>query len=315
MRQLGPLAVALSLALMSAVSAQTYPARTVEVTVAFPAGAVTDTLGRSLSEGLTQHFGQRFMVVNKPGATGAIGTTAVARANPDGYALLFVPAVSLTVLPMQNKQVGYDLKNFDVLCQTFKNEMVIISNPNSPLKSVADIIAAARAKSGQVSYGHLGVASIPHLAMTELSLNAKVEFNAIPLKGDTDTMAQVLGGHVDFGAVVLSSAVGGGANIIALFGEQRNPTIPNVPTLRELGYDVAPVSFGGLVGPAGLPAEVKTKLYEGCKAAATSEAYSKLARSLGQPIDFYADAAEFARRLDKDVADKARLLKILGEIK
>ena len=129
--------------------------------MAFSPGAVTDILSRSLADGLSQYLGQRFLVVNKPGATGAIGTTAVARAAPDGYSILFTPAVSITVVPMQNKQVGYDLKAFDTICQTFKNEMVIVSKPDSPFNSASDIVAAAKAKPGAVSYGHLGIALNP----------------------------------------------------------------------------------------------------------------------------------------------------------
>ena len=294
---------------------QSYPTRPVELTVAFSPGAVTDIFARALSEGLAQQLGQRFVVVNKAGATGAIGTNAVARSAPDGYSLLFTPAVSITVLPLQNRDIGYTHKTFETICQTFKNEMVIIAKPGSPFKSAADIIATGKAKPNQVSYGHLGIASIPHLAMTELSIYAKADFNAVPFKGDSEVMQNVLGGHVDFGAVVLSSAIGSGVSILGLFAEQRNPAIPDTPTLKEQGFDVAPVSFGGIVGPAGLPADVKTKLMQACRIAAQGDIYSKLARSVGQPVDFYADAEAFTRRLDRDVEDKTRLLKVLGELK
>ncbi len=295
--------------------AQDYPTRPVEITVAFTPGAVTDIFARSLAEGFSRQLGQRFIVVNKAGATGAIGSAAVARAAPDGYSLLFTPAVSITVLPLQNSAVGYTHKSFDTICQTFKNEMVVVARPQSRFKTVADVIAAAKADPGGVNYGHLGVASIPHLAMTELSLYANVSFNAIPFKGDAEVMQNVLGGHTDFGSVVLSSAVGGGVNIIGLFGDQRNPSIPDVPTLKEQGFDVAPVSFGGIVAPGGTPTPIKAKLADACRAAALGESYSKLARGVGQPVDFYADGAAFAQRLDRDVVDKARLLKALGELK
>ena len=295
--------------------AQTYPSRPVELTVAFTPGAVTDIFARALSEGLSQTLGQRFVVVNKAGATGAIGSVAVARAAPDGYSLLFTPAVSITVLPLQNKEIGYTHKSFETICQTFKNEMVIITRPDSPFKSVGEIIAAARARPNQVSYGHLGIASIPHLAMTELSIYAKTDFNAVPFKGDADVMQNVSGGHIEFGSVVLSSAMGGGMKIVGLFAEQRNPGIPDVPTLKEQGFDVAPASFGGIVGPVGMPAEVKTKLMAACKSAALGETYAKLVRSVGQPVDYYSEADAFSRRLDKDVVDKTVLLKALGELK
>jgi tripartite-type tricarboxylate transporter receptor subunit TctC len=295
--------------------AQSWPAKPIELTVAFTPGAVTDVFARALSDDLSKQLGQRVVVVNKAGATGAIGSAAVARSAPDGYSLLFTPAVSITVLPLQNKDIGYTHKSFEPICQTFKNEMVIVARPGSPFRKAADVIAAARAKPNQVSYGHLGVASIPHLAMTELSLYAKVDFNAVPFKGDSEVMQAVLGGHTDFGAVVLSSAVGGGLDIIGLFGDQRNPAIPDTPTLKEQGFDVAPVSFGGVVAPAGTPPDIVAKLRDACRVAAQAETYAKLARSVGQPIDFYSEAEPFAKRLDKDVEDKARLLRVLGELK
>ncbi len=295
--------------------AQDYPTRPVELTVAFTPGAVTDIFARALSQGMSEALGQRFVVVNKAGATGAIGSAAVARAAPDGYSLLFTPAVSITVLPLQNRETGYTHKSFDPICQTFKNEMVIVARKDSHFKSARDVIAAAKARPGAVTYGHLGVASIPHLAMTELSIYAKADFNAVPFKGDSEVIQNVLGGQIEFGAVVLSSAVGSGLEILGLFGDRRNPAIPDTPTLREQGFDVAPSSFGGIVGPKGLPADIKTKLARACETAALGETYSKLARSVGQPVDYHADAETFSRRLDRDVEEKSVLLKALGELK
>jgi len=295
--------------------AQNFPDRPIEITVPFTPGAITDVLGRALAEGLTRELGQRALVVNKAGATGAIGTAAVARAAPDGYSLLFTAAVSMTVLPLTNKQVGYDHKFFQPICQTFKNEMVIVAKPESPFKSVADLVAAAKANPGGVTYGHLGVASIPHLAMIEFSQAAAVEFNAVPFKGDADVMQQVLGGQVDFGAIVLSSAAGSELRNLGLFADRRNPSTPDTPTVKEQGYPVAPSSFGGLSAPAGIPAEIARKLGEACRTVAQGETYSTLARRVFQPDDFYADGASFARSLDHDVIDKTKLLATLGSVK
>jgi tripartite-type tricarboxylate transporter receptor subunit TctC len=294
--------------------AQTYPARPVEIVVPFSPGAVTDVLGRALADGLSNDLGQRFIVVNKPGATGGIGSLAVARSSPDGYSLLFTAAVSMTVLPLTNKQLGYDHKAFDPICQTFKNQMVIVVRPDSPFKTVGDLVAAAKARPGRVTYGHLGVASIPHLAMVEFGQAAGIELNAIPFKGDADVLQQTLSGQVDFGSITLSSAAGGGLRILGLFADARNPSLPDVPTVREQGYDVVPSSFGGLSGPAGLPPLVKGKLADACKAAALGATYARLAKTVFQPDDYYADAAIFAQRLDKDVADKSRLIETLGDL-
>ena len=125
----------------------------------------------------------------------------------------------------------------------------------------------------------------------------------------------MLGGQVDFGAVVLSSAAGSGLRILGLFAGQRNPSTPDTPTVKEQGFPVAPSSFGGLSAPAGIPADVKRKLADACKAAAQGEMYAKLARSVFQPNDYYADGASFAHSLDLDVADKSKLLATLGSLK
>ncbi|HEY2138310.1 MAG TPA: tripartite tricarboxylate transporter substrate binding protein [Xanthobacteraceae bacterium] len=310
----GMLAAAIA-ALATSAAAQSYPDRPIEITVPFSPGAVTDVLGRALADGLSHELGQRVLVINKAGATGGIGTAAVARAAPDGYSLLFTAAVSMTVLPLTNRQAGYDHKSFVPICQTFKNQMVIVVKPDSPFRSVADLVAAAKQKPGAINFGHLGVASIPHLAMIEFSQAAKVEFNAIPFKGDADVMQQVMGGQVDFGAVVLSSAAPSGLRILGLFADQRNPSTPDTPTVKEQGFAVAPSSFGGLSAPAGISAEVRRRLGDACKMAAQGERYAKLAHSVFQPTDYYADGASFAHSLDLDVADKARLLATLGDVR
>jgi tripartite-type tricarboxylate transporter receptor subunit TctC len=295
--------------------AQGYPERPVEMTVPWSPGGVTDVLGRALAEGLSKELGQRFVVVNKAGAASTIGTAAVARANPDGYSLLFTPALSVTVIPASNKQAGYDLNAFAPVCQTFKNEMAIVVRPESPYRSLPDLVAAARAKPGGITGGQLGTGSIPHLAMVEFSQAAKLEFNAVPYKGDGDMMGHVLGGQIDFGVMVLSSAAGSGLRILGLFSHQRNPSIPDVPTIKEQGFAVAPSSFGGLFAPIGAASDIMRKLSAACRQAAFGESYAKLAKSVFQPNDYYADAETFAAGLRADLAEKSRLLQSLGDLK
>ena len=294
MGTMGALAAAVLCAMPAGVAAQD---RVTEIVNPYPPGGATDLMGRALMDGMATHLGQRFIFINRPGANGAIGTAAIARAAPDGHALLFTAAVSMVVNPLTQANPGYTLKSFDHLCQTFKNEMVIVAHPQSPFKSVADIVKAAKEKPGAVNYGILGIGSIPHLAMVELSQAAKVQFNAIPFKGDSDVLQQVHGGHVDFGAAVLASAARSGLTILGIFSQQRNPSIPDVPTVREAGYDVAPFSIGGLSAPAGLPAETRTKLEAACKAAASSENYVKVMKTIHQPADYYESGADYAKAL------------------
>jgi len=300
---------------ISSALAQSYPERTVEITVPSSPGATADMLGRALADSFTQQLGQRFIVVNKAAASGVVGSAAVAHAKPDGYTLLHGAAFSLTVQPLTDKQTGYTHKSFEPICQTFKNDQVIVVRPDSPLKSAGDLIAAAKAKPGGLNYGHPGIATIPHLAMIEFSRMAAVEFNQVPFKGPAEAVQMTLAGQIDFAAVPLPTAAASGLRMPALFAPARNPAIPDVPTMKEQGFDVAPLSFGALVGPAGLSADITRRLADACRAGAQSDAYVRLAKNAFQPNDYYGDAAALAANMEKDVAEKKRLLGSLGLLK
>lgn len=299
----------------SAALAQGYPERTVEITVPSSPGATADMLGRVLAESFSQQLGQPFIVINKAAAAGTVGSAAVAQARPDGYTLLHGAAFSLTVQPLTNANVGYTHKSFAPICQTFKNDQVIVVRPDSPLKSARDLIAAAKAKPGALNYGHPGIGTIPHLAMIELSRLAGVEFNHVPFKGPAEAVQMTLAGQLDFAAVPLPTAASSGLKMPALFAPTRNPAIPDVPTMKEEGFDVAPLSVGALVAPAGLPADIARKLGEACRVAAQSDAYVRLAKNAFQPSDYYGDSAVLASNMEKDVAEKKRLLGSLGLLK
>ena len=300
--------------LAGSAAAQTYPDRIVEFVVPSTPGASADILGRILADSMSAQFGQRFVVLNKPGAGGVLGTAQVAQAKPDGYTLLHGAAVSVTVAPLTERQAGYTDKSFEAICQTFKNDQVIVARPNT-YKNVADLIAASKAKAGGLNYGSPGLGTIPHLAMAELSQITQVPFNHVPFKGPAESIQMAIAGQIDFTVAPLTAAAGSGLFMPGLFAEKRNASIPDVPTVREQGFDVAPLSIGGLVAPAGLPADVKQKLERACMTAMQSEAFQRIVKTTFQPGDFAADSAGFAANLTKDVAAKRRLLTALGMVK
>jgi tripartite-type tricarboxylate transporter receptor subunit TctC len=151
--------------------------------------------------------------------------------------------------------------------------------------------------------------------MIEFSRMAAVEFNQVPFKGPAEAVQMTLAGQIDFAAVPLPTAAASGLRMPALFAPARNPAIPDVPTMKEQGFDVAPLSFGALVGPAGLSADITRRLADACRAAAQSDAYVRLAKNAFQPSDYYGDAAALAANMEKDVAEKKRLLGSLGLLK
>jgi tripartite-type tricarboxylate transporter receptor subunit TctC len=305
---------AAALGFTGSAAAQGYPERIVEFVVPSTPGASADILGRILADSLSAQLGQRFVVLNKPGAGGVVGTVAVAQAKPDGYTLLHGAAVSLTVAPLTERQAGYTAQSFDAICQTFKNDQVIVARPNT-YKNVADLIAASKNKTGGLNYGSPGLGTIPHLAMAELSQITNVPFNHVPFKGPAESIQMAIAGQIDFTVAPLTAAAGSGLFMPGLFAENRNSSIPDVPTVKEQGFDVAPLSIGGLVAPAGLPADIKSKLENACKVAMQSEAFQRMVKTTFQPSDFSADAAGFAANLAKDVTDKRKLLTALGMVK
>jgi tripartite-type tricarboxylate transporter receptor subunit TctC len=305
---------AATLALTGTSAAQSYPERIIEMIVPSTPGSSADILGRILADSMGSQLGQRFVVFNKPGGSSILGTAEVARAKPDGYTLMHGAAFSITVQPLTERQTGYTAQSFDPICQTFKNDQVIVARQNT-YKSVADLIAAAKAKSGGLNFGSPGLGTIPHLSMAELSQVSKVEFNHVPFKGPAEAIQMALAGQIDFSVVPLTAAATSGLFMPGLFAEKRNSSIPDVPTVREQGFDVAPLSIGGLLGPAGLPAEIKKKLEAACIAAKESEPFQRMVKTTYQPSDYFADSAGFARNLNKDVEDKRRLLTALGMVK
>jgi tripartite-type tricarboxylate transporter receptor subunit TctC len=292
-------------------AAQGYPERVVQIIVPATPGSSADILGRVLADGMAAQFGKPVIVVNKPGANGVLGTADVARANPDGYTLFHGAGYSITVQPLTDKDAGYSVKSFTPICQTFKNDQVVVVAPNSPWKTAKDLVEAAKQKPGALNVGVPGIATVPHIAMIQLAQQAKVEFNIVPFKGPAEEIQNTRSGQLDFSAVPLTAVAGSGLPMPGIFAETRNPSLPDVPTFKEQGYDVAPLSFGGLLGPAGMPADVTRKLEAACIAIMKSDAAQRVVKNTMQPADYFADAAGFTRNLATDVAEKTPLVATL----
>jgi tripartite-type tricarboxylate transporter receptor subunit TctC len=208
-----------------------YPNRVVKIVNPYGAGSAPDILVRALVTSLSSQFGQQFIVENRVGGSGAVGTASVVRADPDGYTLLFAPALVLSVLPQaRGADAGYKPDSLTSICQTF-----VVS-------------------------------------------------------------------------LVMGTEVGQNIRMIGVFSEKRIATFPDVPTIKEQGYDVTPASFGGLLAPLGTPQPILSKLSSGCAEAAKSDVYVTTAKRAGQPDDYYSDAAAFRLRLSRDIESKARVL-------
>jgi tripartite-type tricarboxylate transporter receptor subunit TctC len=291
-----------------AIGQDTYPSRVVKIVNPYVAGSTTDVLARAIAVGLSSKLGREFIVENKPGAGGSIGALSVVRADPDGYTLLFAPALVLSVYPQARTDAGYKPDALVPVCQTFTNAMALAVIPGTPIKNVADLVAAAKSRPGALNYGHQGVLTIPHLAMEEFLQAAKIDIKDIPFRGEPLVLTDLLGGRLDVASLVLGSAVGQNIRVIGIFDETRHPAFPDVPTVKEQGYDVSLASFGGLFAPASTPAPILATLAAACAISAKSEIYAAVAKRAAQPTNYYADAAAFSTRLKRDIEAKARVL-------
>ena len=288
------------------------PDRPVTILNPYAAGSTTDQLARALAAGMAPRLGQPVGVVNRDGAAGGVGTAQAARATADGHYLLFAPAVVFSILPARG-EVGFTAASFTPICQSFENAMAIAVRPESPFASLADLIAAARTRPGALTYGHQGVASVPHLAAIELAEVASVQMQDVPYRGEPAVVTDLRAGRVDFAVLVMGSLAAGGLRTLGVFAPERHPLMPEVPTVMEQGFAVAPTSFGGLFAPAGTPAAAIARLEAACLDATRDEAHRNVSARMFQPTRPEADAASLAVRLARDIADKRRLLGLIQE--
>ncbi len=288
---------------------EAFPTRPVQIILPYAPGNTTDLLVRALAAEMTPLLGRPVPVMNREGAAGAVGSAVAARAAPDGYTLLFVPALVASVLPVTQPSSGLRADSFRPICQTFNNTMAVVTRPDSPVTDLRALQALARARPGGVTYGTLGATSIPHLAMEQWMAVAGVELTHVPFRSDGAVMTEVLAGRLDLGAIVLGSLAGRpDIRVATVFDATRHRDLPDTPNAIEQGFDVAPASFGGLFVPAGTPDAVVNRLEAACAAAVASTGYRQVARNGGQPENTYLGAADFTRRLQDDVAIKAAIL-------
>ncbi len=261
-----------SLALASLAAAPTvfgqsgFPTRPLKLMIPFVPGGGTDIVGRAVAQKLGSALGQTVVVENRAGANGTIGANAVAKSPADGYSLCLLTASHSVNVTLQGQKQAYDLnKDFDPLIHLAVQPYILVVRPGLPVKSVADLIALAKARPGSLNFGSSGIGGLVHLSAELFAALANLKITHVPYKGGAEAMMDVIAGNVDFMFTSLNQSKSfidaGQLKLLAVTSTERSPAIPNTPTMREAGVpDYEVVSWYGIALPAGVPAPVLAKL-------------------------------------------------------
>jgi tripartite-type tricarboxylate transporter receptor subunit TctC len=284
----------------------------IEITVLFPAGTSADVTARMLADGMAKHLGQRLLVVNRPGAGGAIGYKYVQAQKPDGYALVWNSnSISTTY---HSGQLGFDYRAFDAVARVLVESVVLAVKSDAPWKTLGDFVAQAKSSPKAISVGHSGVGSHTHISLAALFRASGVEVNEVPF-GAAQVVPSLLGGHVgaivQFPAALAGPVKQGQVRLLAALTQSRDPAWPEVPTAREQGIDVSLEAWRGIAVPAGTPRAVIAALENAIRRTVESAEFRKGAEHLGVRPAFL-PAAEFSELVSKEDASLSRLMQLIG---
>jgi tripartite-type tricarboxylate transporter receptor subunit TctC len=297
--------------------AQTYPSRPIRLIVGFTAGAASDVIARILARGAGPIVGQQIIVENKPGAGSSIAAQLVAHAPKDGYTL-FLPALSTLTNEIVNpSSPPLDMsKDFAPIAQLAAGPFFLTVNPALGAHSVADLVALAKSKPGELTYGSVGAGSLPHLCGVLFEQQAGIKLVHVPYPGSPESVTDLIAGRITMAFVVGSSTIGqinaGQLTPLATTGAKRSSLLPNVPTMTEAGVP----GFGfdlwlGLLAPVGTPPPIIAALAEASrKAMHTEDAVDSLHKQGYNPLDVGPD--EFAAHIRGDVARWTDVVRVAG---
>lgn len=315
MKTLLHLLIGLLAACSAAVGQTAYPSKPVTLVVPFPAGGALDIVARALAEEMRKQLGQTVLVDNRAGAGGTVGSGLVARAAPDGYTLLLGSVATHAIAPGVYRNLSYDaLKDFAPITQVTASPLLLASSATLNVKTLPELLAAARAQPGKLNYGSTGNGTAVHLAGAMLQSAARLDVVHVPYKGGPQAVNALITGEAAFMVVnvelVLPQVLGGKARALAVTGSRRLAALPDVPTMSEAGVSGVDAStWFGLFAPAGTPKEVVDRLQ---RDAATA------LRALKEPFARQGDEAigstpdEFAAHVRAEHAKWGKLIKDLG---
>ena len=302
---------------LGAARAQTYPNRNITLVVPFPPGGSTSIVGRVVADKMSQLLGQSIVVDNRGGAGGTIGTKAVAKSEPDGYTLLAGYTGTLAIGPSLYRNAGYDpRKDFEPIGSIGCSPSSLVVHPSFPAKTVAELIAYAKANPGKVNFGSAGGGTVGHITGEYFAHATGIQLVHIPYKGTGPALSDLLGGHIPMSFSPIATTSGnvkaGLLRGLAVTSVHRNTLLPDVPTMIEAGVPGFDASLCyGLVAPAGTPRPVIDRLNRELRAALASDEVKRQLELDGTEIAS-GTPEQYADFIDKDEKKWSELVKVSG---
>jgi len=294
--------------------AQSYPERPITMINPYAAGGPADLLARTIAEGMSEVLGRPVVIENRPGAGTAIGARAAAQAKPDGYTLFIGGAPTHIVTPALMKDANYDgIKDFTPIAAVADVPNVLVVPPGRPYKTVKELVAAAKAQDGKMTFASIGVGSIPQLLGVLLQLRAGVKMVEVPYKGGGPAAVDLLGGRVDMAFLnapaVLSQVQGGQLRALAVATPERIKSLPDTLSMKEAGYpDVTMSTWYGISAPAGTPRPIIDKLAAAVTKSLSSAKTREKIESQGAQV-FLKGPDEFSAYMQSDAKLMRELIK------
>jgi len=310
----------LVLALSAAAQAQDFPTRAINIVAPFPPGGQADLMARPTASAMEKILKSPVVVANKTGAAGAVGMSFVANSKPDGYTLLMALS-SISIIPEADKlfdrKPAYTMDQLIPVALVSADPTVFVVRADRPWKSVKEFVEEAKKRPEGLAYSSSGIYGTLHMAM-ELFVNAAgIKLKHVPYGGAGPALTAILGGHVDAlasgPAVVIPHIKSGKLRPLAVWGDKRIAALPDLPTFKELGYDIEFYIWAGLFAPKGTPEPIMKKLRDTVRAALQDAEFKNAMAKLETPIA-YLDAPEFQKFWDKDAKMLADAIKRVGKI-
>jgi tripartite-type tricarboxylate transporter receptor subunit TctC len=297
-----------------------YPSKPVTMVNPFPPGGVADIVGRPLAALMEKTLKQPVVMVNRPGAGGAVGMASVAKAPADGYTIL-MGLSSISIFPVSDRINGkapaYELKDFAPIALVTADPTVLVVRTDSPYKTLRDFVDAAKANPGKINYSSSGVYGTLHVAMEIFASAAGIKLFHVPYQGGGPAVTALLGGQVEALASGPAAAIGqirgGKMRALASWSTERLKLLPEIPTFRELGYDAEFYIWTGVFAPAATPGPIVAKLREVVREAATSAEFKAAMEKVSTPVS-YLDAPEFRKYWERDAARLKVALEKIGKV-